>query len=66
MALNFFGPDQIMFGTDFPFGPSDGEWWPLDELRNIKTMPLDEAVRDKILYRKAQRLLMLPSTARAG
>jgi predicted TIM-barrel fold metal-dependent hydrolase len=28
-------------------------------------MPLDEAERDKILYRNAQRLLKLPGTARA-
>jgi predicted TIM-barrel fold metal-dependent hydrolase len=32
---------------------------------NIKTMPLDKALRDKILYRNAQRLLKLPATARA-
>jgi predicted TIM-barrel fold metal-dependent hydrolase len=31
-----------------------------------KTMPLDEPVRDKILYQNAQRLLKLPATARAS
>jgi hypothetical protein len=60
MAMDFFGPDHIMFGTDFPFGPSDGERWPLDELRNIKTMPLDDAVRDKILYRNATEAVEAP------
>ena len=41
---------------------ANGERWPVDELRNIKTTPLDEAVRGKILYRNAQRLLKLPAT----
>jgi len=63
MALDFFGPDHLMFGTDFPFGPDEGERWPLDELRNLRTVPLDEAVREKILYRNAQTLLKLPAGA---
>ncbi len=63
MAVDFFGADHIMFGTDFPFGPDDGERWPLDELRNIKTMAMDEEDRSKILYRNAQRLLKLPTGA---
>jgi predicted TIM-barrel fold metal-dependent hydrolase len=66
MALDFFGPDHMMFATDFPSGSSHGERCPLDELRNIKTMPLDEAERDKILYRNAQRLLKLPATPGPG
>ena len=64
MAIDFFGADHIMFGTDFPFGPDDGERWPLDELRNIKTMAMDETDRSKILYGNAQRLLKLPEEAR--
>lgn len=59
LALDFFGEDHILFGTDFPFGPGDGERWPLDELRNIRTMPLDEPVREKILHGNAERLLRL-------
>jgi aminocarboxymuconate-semialdehyde decarboxylase len=64
MALDFFGPDRLMFGTDFPFGPHGGETWPLDELRNLKTLPVAGEVREKILFRNAQRLLKLPVTAR--
>jgi predicted TIM-barrel fold metal-dependent hydrolase len=63
VALDFFGPDHILFGTDFPFGPDDGERWPLDELRTIKTMPMDERDREKILFRNAQKLLKLPAPA---
>lgn len=59
IALDFFGSDHILFGTDFPFGPDNGERWPLDELHTIRTMQLDEEDRDKILYRNAQQLLKL-------
>lgn len=58
-ALDFFGPDHILFGTDFPFGPDDGERWALDELRNITTMKLTDEDREKILYRNAEKLLKL-------
>lgn len=58
-AIDFFGPDHILFGTDFPFGPDDGERWPLDELRNIKTMTLTEEDRQKILHGNAEKLLDL-------
>jgi aminocarboxymuconate-semialdehyde decarboxylase len=61
VALDFFGSDHILFGTDFPFGPDNGERWPLDELRTIKTMPLDETDRAKILHGNAQLLLKLPT-----
>jgi len=63
VALNFFGADHILFGTDFPFGPDNGERWPLDELHTIKTMPMDESERAKILYGNAARLLKLPLKA---
>jgi predicted TIM-barrel fold metal-dependent hydrolase len=63
MALDFFGADHIMFGTDFPFGPEGGERWPLDELNNIRSMPIEQEVRDKILYRNAHQLLKLATGA---
>ena len=59
-ALDFFGPDRILFGTDFPFGPERGERWPLDELRTVREMDLPEEVREKILHVNAERLLGLP------
>ena len=59
VALGFFGDDHILFGTDFPFGPDDGERWPLDELHNVRTMQIEEGVREKILHGNAERLLKL-------
>ena len=64
VAIDFFGADHILFGTDFPFGPQDGERWPLDELRNIRTMAMDAADREKILHGNAEKLLKLPQAAR--
>jgi aminocarboxymuconate-semialdehyde decarboxylase len=64
VALNFFGPDRILFGTDFPFGPDDGETWPLDELRTIREMEMTEEEREKILHGNAEKLLgRVPSKA---
>ena len=61
VALEFFGPDHILFGTDFPFGPEHGERWPVDELRTIRTMPMADETREKILCGNAQRVLGLPA-----
>lgn len=57
VAMNFFGADRILFGTDFPFGPDNGETWPLDELRTIRTMEMSELDREKILHGNAEKLL---------
>jgi aminocarboxymuconate-semialdehyde decarboxylase len=59
IAINFFGADRILFGTDFPFGPDDGETWPLDELRTIREMEMSDSDREKILHGNAERLLGL-------
>jgi len=66
VALDFFGPDHVLFGTDFPFGPDDGESWPLDELRTIRELPMDESDRELILHGNAEKLLGLVPTGTAG
>ena len=58
-AMDFFGADHLLFGTDFPFGPDEGERWPLDELRNIKAMQMTDEDREKILHGNAEKLLNL-------
>jgi aminocarboxymuconate-semialdehyde decarboxylase len=59
VAMNFFGPDRILFGTDFPFGPDNGETWPLAELHTIRTMEMSDVDREKILHGNAEKLLGL-------
>lgn len=58
LAVSFFGPDRILFGTDFPFGPPDGSW-ARDELRAVAEAQLSDADREKILHGNAERLLGL-------
>ncbi|MGH7611627.1 MAG: amidohydrolase family protein [Candidatus Dormibacteria bacterium] len=56
-ALDFFGPEHILFGTDFPFGPQGGELWPLEELEVIQQAEIPDAARRQILQGNAERLL---------
>ncbi len=58
-ALDFFGPEHICFGTDFPFGPDHGERWPVDELNVIRAIDIPQAERELILHGNAERLLGL-------
>lgn len=58
-ALDFFGSEHILFGTDFPFGPQRGELWPAEELETIQQAEIGELDRENILFRNAQRLLHL-------
>lgn len=58
-ALDFFGSEHILFGTDFPFGPQHGELWPLEELETIQQAEVSEEDRENMLFRNAQRLLHL-------
>lgn len=62
-ALDFFGSEHILFGTDFPFGPQGGELWPVEELETIQQADIADADRENILFRNAQRLLHLTPTA---
>ncbi|HVB14542.1 MAG TPA: amidohydrolase family protein [Candidatus Dormibacteraeota bacterium] len=58
-ALDFFGSEHILFGTDFPFGPQRGELWPVEELETIQQADIPESDRENILFRNAERLLHL-------
>ena len=56
MALRLidkFGPDRLIFGTDFPM------WSPKEELARFDSLGLDETSRQKILYGNFMRLLGL-------
>ncbi|MFZ1993914.1 MAG: amidohydrolase family protein [Solirubrobacteraceae bacterium] len=56
MAIDFFGVDHILFGTDFPFGPPDGSWV-RDELRAVADVDLAPSHREQIRHGNAERLL---------
>lgn len=52
-VLKKVGDEHLMFSTDFPFMP------PQKEVEFIKTVNINERIREKICYQNAQRLLQL-------
>jgi predicted TIM-barrel fold metal-dependent hydrolase len=58
MAINFFGAERILFGTDFPFGPPSGSW-AVDELRTVAAVEVSAADREKLEHGNAERMLGL-------
>ncbi len=52
-ALEFFGTDHIMFGTDFPWGDSD------QIIRNIESLDISEDDKKEIFSGNAKKILGL-------
>lgn len=55
-GVDFFGPDHVLFGTDFPF---EGESVPVRILRSVRELDASAAEREAILGGNARRLLGL-------
>lgn len=55
-GVEFFGPDHVLFGTDFPF---EGESVPVRILRSVRELDASAAEREAILGGNARRLLGL-------
>ncbi|MEW6665999.1 MAG: amidohydrolase family protein [Thermodesulfobacteriota bacterium] len=55
----FFGTERMLFGTDYPFSPEQGEVYLRENLRIVKEMNLPEADKAKILGGNAKKLLRL-------
>jgi predicted TIM-barrel fold metal-dependent hydrolase len=55
----FFGTERMLFGTDYPFSPEDGEVYLRENLSIIKEMKLPEEDKAKILGGNAKKLLKL-------
>jgi uncharacterized protein len=59
LALDFFGPERVMFGSDAPFGVGDGQRFTTEVLRSIQAMQISQDVRDAILCANATRVLKM-------
>jgi predicted TIM-barrel fold metal-dependent hydrolase len=66
-GLDFFGPDRVLFGTDCPFDPEGGPTFIRESIRAIDSLKLSEAVRNKVYFGNAHRMLRLnPPVSVAG
>jgi predicted TIM-barrel fold metal-dependent hydrolase len=59
LALDFFGPERVLFGSDAPFGANDGQRFTTEVLRSIEAMQVSSDVRKDILSRSASRTLKI-------
>lgn len=55
----FFGPDRMMFGTDYPFGPEEGADFIRENLTGVKSMKIPAENMQKILGENARKLLKI-------
>lgn len=56
-GLDFFGAEHLMYGTDFPMGPNDGEDWPVEVLETIRKLEISESDRELILGANLLRIV---------
>lgn len=55
----FFGPDRIMYASDYPFGAEAGEQFIRENLTAVRSMNIPTAEREKILGGNARKLLKI-------
>jgi aminocarboxymuconate-semialdehyde decarboxylase len=58
-GYDFFGPDRMLFGTDYPYGLEQGEDFIRENLAGIREMDVSPEIREKILSGNARRLLRI-------
>jgi len=63
-ALDFFGADRLVLGTNYPYGPDEGCTFVRNSLDAVRGLGLAEAETDKILGSNAARLLGIDATGK--
>lgn len=56
-VVDFFGPDRLVLGTNYPYGPGEGMLLVKNSLEAIEGLGLTKEVKDKILGSNAARVL---------
>ena len=55
LAVDFFGPERVVFGSDSPFDVQDGQIFTMETLRSIDAMTVSPETRAAILSNNATR-----------
>ncbi len=56
-GYKFFGPEHIVFATDYPFGPHQGEQWIQETLDQVNAIGLPEHEKELIMSGNLLRLI---------
>ena len=56
-GYKFYGPEHIIFATDYAFGPREGEEWMEGALHQLKTLDLPQAEKELIASGNLLRLI---------
>jgi len=57
-ALEFFGPERMLFATDMPFGSEQGMAHIRSALEVVNGLPVEQAVRDAILHEVVEKKIL--------
>lgn len=56
-GLDFFGPERVVFATDFPFGPEGGMAFLRENMRSVDEVQLSDQDRNGVYFGNALKLL---------
>jgi predicted TIM-barrel fold metal-dependent hydrolase len=57
LAVDFFGPERVLFGSDAPFDIQGGQLFVAETLRSVDAMAVTPETRAAVLSRNAMRIL---------
>lgn len=58
-GYSFFGPDRMLYGTDYPFGAEAGEDFIRENLNGVRAMNIPDEHKKKILGENSRKLLKI-------
>lgn len=56
-GIEFFGSDQLVFATDYPFGPDEGRAFLRDEIAGVKSIDTSKDVKEQVFSGNIRTLL---------
>lgn len=56
-GYEFFGPDNVLFGADLPFGPGGGVTWMENTIPSIENMDIPESEKEQIFAGNIKSLI---------